>query len=572
MRNFNEVKSRKDIAEVLNIPIQKLTYVLYRKKVESYYCSFEISKKSGGKRIIKAPSGDLKYIQKKLAEILYEYQKQILKNKGTISQISHGFEKGKSIVTNASVHKRKLVIINVDIENFFDSFHFGRVKGFFEKNMYFKLPSDVSVVIAQIVCYQGKLPQGAPTSPIITNLICQILDHRLLKLAKKYKLDYTRYADDLSFSTNSKSFLLKEEKFIKDVKKELSKSGFIINSKKTRICYKNSRQEVTGLIVNDKVNVNREFYKKTRAMANTLYKTNNFNIDGVQGKLEQLEGRFTFINQIDKINNNNDKNNHNYIHLNNREKDYQKFLFYKYFFASEKPVIITEGKTDILYLKAALKNLHDYFPALVTKKGDNEFQFKITFLQRTKRLNYFFGMARTGADAMANLQNYFVTYKNNAPHFPNYTKIFEEKSGEKPFNPVIFVFDNELNSEKRKDKPLKKFVNQIKLSKEEQETLNSELYLKIEKSTNLYLLTNPLVDNKTECEIEDLFDDNILNLKLNGKSFSREKDYDTNTHYSKDIFSKHIYKNYKSINFNEFKPFLEALQKIIESFKSDIIA
>lgn len=122
--------------------------------------------------------------------------------------------------------------MNIDLENFFESFHFGRVRGFFTKNKNFLLPSEVATVIAQLSCYEGKLPQGAPTSPIISNLICGILDYRLLKVAKKYKLNYTRYADDLTFSTNDKNFLNLQTKFHEEISKELIQAGFKINEKR----------------------------------------------------------------------------------------------------------------------------------------------------------------------------------------------------------------------------------------------------------------------------------------------------------------------------------------------------
>ena len=122
----------------------------------------------------------------------------------------------------------------------------------------------MATTIAQIACYEGKLPQGAPSSPIITNMICNIFDMRLLRLAKKYKLDYTRYADDLSFSTNNKDFLNIEEQFFEELSKEVERAGFSINDKKTRVQYKDSRQEVTGIVVNKKLNVDRDYYKKTR--------------------------------------------------------------------------------------------------------------------------------------------------------------------------------------------------------------------------------------------------------------------------------------------------------------------
>ncbi|RSA46067.1 reverse transcriptase domain-containing protein [Enterococcus faecium] len=213
MENLKKAKNRKDFAELINVPLHKLTYVLYKVKVENLYTSFQIPKRSGGVRTIHAPHQDLRDIQKKLADLLVKYKNIIQATNNMKLNISHGFEKNKSIITNARIHRNKRFVFNVDLENFFESFHFGRVKGFFEKNEHFMLPSEIAVIIAQICCYNRKLPQGAPTSPVITNLICNILDIRILKLAKKYKLDYSRYADDLSFSTNDKNFLNSKDDF-----------------------------------------------------------------------------------------------------------------------------------------------------------------------------------------------------------------------------------------------------------------------------------------------------------------------------------------------------------------------
>ena len=99
------------------------------------------------------------------------------------------------------MHVGSKYVLNIDLQDFFDSFNFGRVRGFFIKNRNFQLNPDVATVIAQIACYDNKLPQGSPCSPVITNLISHSLDIRLASLAKKYKCTYTRYADDITFST-----------------------------------------------------------------------------------------------------------------------------------------------------------------------------------------------------------------------------------------------------------------------------------------------------------------------------------------------------------------------------------
>ncbi|MHB9342175.1 reverse transcriptase domain-containing protein, partial [Fusobacterium polymorphum] len=99
-----------------------------------------------------------------------------MKDKFKTINISHGFVKERNIITNAKIHKNKKIVLNLDLKDFFDSFHFGRIKGFFEKNKDFKFSPELATLIAQLACYNGKLPQGAPSSPLITNLICHIFD------------------------------------------------------------------------------------------------------------------------------------------------------------------------------------------------------------------------------------------------------------------------------------------------------------------------------------------------------------------------------------------------------------
>ena len=565
MENFNEITTRTQLANLLKIPKKKLTYILYKTDINSLYTFFEIPKKSGGTRKIYAPNKDLKSIQKKLEHALSTYQKFILNKHNINSTISHAFEKDKSIFTNAQIHRNKRFVLNIDLENFFESFHFGRVKGFFEKNKYFQLPSEVAIIIAQLACYNGHLPQGAPSSPVITNLICNNLDMKLLYISKKYKLNYTRYADDLTFSTNNKNFINQYDSFFEDLNKIIKKSGFNINENKTRLQYRDSKQEVTGLIVNKKINVNRNYYKTTRSIANSLYTTGEFLIDGNKGTINQLEGRFSFINQVDKYNNQIAKKRDNSIKLNmnnlsSREKQYQKFLFYKYFFANSKPIIVTEGKTDIEYIKAALKNLYLDYPDLVTKKPDGSYEFKVTFLNRTKRLSYFLSIQQDGADTLINLLNYYSVTKDG--RFTEYFSLLS-KNNLSPKNPVIIILDNEIHNNQ---KPLSKFVTKLANTKEKRSILEENHHLKIK--GNLFLLTHQLVNELKECEIEDLFDEATLKNVIKGKTFERNHEkFNSSIHYSKIKFAEFISQNYKSINFSNFKYILDNLNLIIKSYE-----
>lgn len=111
-------------------------------------------------------------------------QNKLWKEKNIHQNISHAFIAKKGIISNASIHRNKRFVLNLDLKDFFYSFHFGRIRGFFLKNREFACSEEVATVIAQLCCYNGRLPQGAPTSPIITNLIFQIVDWKIMALAK----------------------------------------------------------------------------------------------------------------------------------------------------------------------------------------------------------------------------------------------------------------------------------------------------------------------------------------------------------------------------------------------------
>ncbi len=564
MKSFHDIKTRNQLADYLNIRRSTLTYILYIKNVNSYYTSFEIPKRNGETRQIRAPMGSLKSVQKKLASALLEYKKEIEKQgKGIYPLISHGFERERSIITNAKPHRNKRFVLNLDLENFFGSFHFGRVRGFFEKNRVLPLPHEVATVIAQLTCFEGSLPQGAPTSPIITNLICRILDKRLIKIVQKYKLHYTRYADDLTFSTNDKLFLENKNEFLLELESEIISAGFKINNKKTRLQCKDARQTVTGLVVNKKINVSHAYYRTTRAMAHSFYSKGEFTIDGESGTMAQLEGRFSFITQIDKYNLDLDGKKINFRELNGREKEYQKFLFYKYFLGIHVPLIVTEGKTDIIYMRSALKNLYEKYPRLITRNTKSDFMFRIAFLGKTKNIENFLGIQQDGADTMQVIYKYFTGREERKKKKKSIYEYFDKVGAFKPRMPVFLLFDNELQP---KTKPLYKFMNSVFKKddiEQNKKKLQNDCYLKLPEARNLYLLTIPLTGDRKEAEIEHLFPEEVLEMEIKGKKFVLCNQDGRGEYYDKKDFARYVSSNYQNVDFKNFEPVLGAIDAVM---------
>lgn len=265
-KKFQELESSNDVAELLRIPYRYLVYHIYRISADNKYKTFHIPKKSGGYRTIYSPNNSLRIVQRKLSQVLYA----VYRSKPSV----HGFAPSRSIITNAQAHVKKKFILNIDIKNFFDSINFGRVRGLFMRNPY-KLNDKVATVLAQICCFDNKLPQGAPTSPIVSNLICTKMDSELQRFSRKHGLFYTRYADDITFSSNRNkipnSLIYSYQKGCSkvilgdEIKSIIEQNGFKINDKKVRLLDKTQRQEVTGLIVNQTVNVNRKYIRNINA-------------------------------------------------------------------------------------------------------------------------------------------------------------------------------------------------------------------------------------------------------------------------------------------------------------------
>ena len=232
----------------------------------SLYKEFEIPKKSGrGTRRIHAPTGDLKEILSCINIILQE--------KYVPGGCCTGFTRGRSVVTNASVHTGQNYVCNIDLKDFFPSITYGQVYTAL-KSCPLNFSNDLAKTVARLCCMKTidnqnyvhyVLPQGAPTSPVLSNIVCSRLDSYLSGLSSRMNVKYTRYADDMTFSSMYNAFHSHGD-FLNGVRRIIEGQGFSINEKKTRLQKKGARQEVTGLVVCDKVNVRREYIKELRTL------------------------------------------------------------------------------------------------------------------------------------------------------------------------------------------------------------------------------------------------------------------------------------------------------------------
>ena len=225
------------------------------------YREFQIPKKSGGIRKIQAPNEELKAIQTWIkAEILDKY---------SASKYATGFRKGYSIVDNANRHVGKELVINLDIKDFFPSITYADVIKIFSY-MGYKL--EVAHLLTQL-CTNGEnvLPQGSPASPALSNLAVIKLDKRLGTLADSLNCDYSRYADDITFSGKKNI-----RSIVPLVKKVISEEGFEVNESKVRLQYAHQRQEVTGLIVNKKVSVSESVVSELK---NAVYYCGKYGVE-----------------------------------------------------------------------------------------------------------------------------------------------------------------------------------------------------------------------------------------------------------------------------------------------------
>ena len=354
------------------------------------------------------------------------------------------------------------------------------------------------------------------------------------------------------------------------LQKEIEKVGFTINEKKTSLQYKTARQITTGLVVNEKVNIKKEYYKQARSMCHALFQSDEFYIgskhisapaisenaqttetslpdstetplegsppeEKVTASIKQLEGILSFIYHVKRPHDDSKigRRKHNPTAIT---KLYRKFLFYKHFFSLNRPLIICEGKTDIIYLKCALRQLEKEYGELVHKK-DDDFIFEIGFLNLSKNLKDVFAIS-AGTPGLASLMD---IYKD-------YMKPFK---GQGKKHPVIILIDNDSGSKEIKKK-----------LKDNDSTKPFSYFVE-----NLYVAHVPSGSGDEETAIEDLFDKKAIETKVDGKTFNRKAKIDKKTEYGKIVFAEKVVKaNQNAINFDGFKEILDRFKGVIEDY------
>jgi retron-type reverse transcriptase len=298
-----------ELAASMKITVGQLRFLSYSRRVStvSHYKRFQVSKKSGGMRQISAPMPRLKRAQ--------EWVLRNILDRVPVHDAAHGFRRGRSIVSNAAPHAGADVVVNLDLKDFFPTITFRRVRGVFRKLGYAEQVATVLALLCSepqtdAVQLDGRtyhvargerfLPQGAPTSPAITNLLCRRLDARLFRVAEQLGFRYTRYADDLTFSASGES-AANVGRILRRVRWVVEQEDLAVHPDKTRVWRRGRRQEVTGLVVNQRVNVSRRLLRRFRA---TLFQIER---DGPEGKrwgnssnvLSSLHGFANFVTMVD---------------------------------------------------------------------------------------------------------------------------------------------------------------------------------------------------------------------------------------------------------------------------------
>ena len=551
-----------DLAKLLGYRPASLSFILYKIPDAEKYTTFKIPKKDGGDREIKAPVSRLKELQRRLADLLQQCFEELYGTAIYGRALAHGFRIDHSIITNANNHRKKQYVFNVDLKDFFPSINFGRVRGLFIKSADFQLNPKVATVIAQIACHSNELPQGSPLSPVVSNLIGHILDIRLVRLAKRAKCVYSRYADDITFSTRAKDFpvlIAKQESTGTWVPSDIldaaiNRAGFAVNTRKISMQYRTHRQTVTGLVVNREANIRASYYRQARAMCDSLFRTGQFYIGEEMrwgapknsstpavGSVPQLRGVLSHIYNV--------KKRHDDRKIQDKWKKptaihnlFRRFLYFDKFHNLSKPLVLCEGKTDSVYLKCALNALAAKFPTMIDVTG-SEIEWKIDFFKYSKLNMDLMRFSGGTGDFLA----FIAHYKTRMAPFLCSGRSF----------PVILLVDNDSGAKEVRKKASALLSRQVDGS--------DAFYHLVE---NIYLVLLPVSAGKTETAIEDYFELSVRSVLLDGKPFNPDKNsFDKSAHYGKHVFSDKVVKaNQTRIDFRSFEPLLSRIDKAIEDY------
>lgn len=298
-----------DVAQALEVSVPELRWLAFHSEATERpnYVSFEIPKRRGGTRSLSAPHAKLKAAQRKVLDTILAPLPP--------EPAAQGFVKGKSTCTNADVHVGRAVVVCLDLSDFFPTITFGRVRGLFQSVGY----SPAAATCLALLCtesprapiaYDGTtyqvalgppaLPQGAPTSPAISNLVAGNLDRRLAGFAAKHGWAYTRYADDLTFSGGPDQ-AAKVPALVRMAEQVANGEGFRVHPDKTRVMRQGQRQTVTGLVVNDKRGLPRTELRRLRAILHNAQKTGLAaqNREGHAHFRAYLEGMIAYVHMVD---------------------------------------------------------------------------------------------------------------------------------------------------------------------------------------------------------------------------------------------------------------------------------
>ena len=605
MKSIDKLKATsglKDVARIIGFKPGALAYILYKLPPSSRYKQFTIPKASGGERKIMAPIPQLKLAQRRLAKLLQNCLKEIEKKQGIHKNyaLSHGFKPELSIATNARNHVNRRWVLNMDLMDFFPSIHFGRVRGFFIKNKHFSLHHDTATVLAQIACDGTALPQGAPTSPVISNLIAGMLDIRLNELAYKSRCTFTRYADDITFSTNLKEFPTSIAKMKPDgeweisdrLLKQINKYDFKVNDKKTRMQYRRSRQDVTGLIVNKKIGIKREVLRTVRTQVEKVARTGKCYIDKeVEGEIirqnvemDALRGHLAHIEWVKRHYEEYEQGKGNWkkvkgkwkkvtgnLRKNERKKTrdksawnkdrkgwsdelgyvytYRRFLDHQAFVANPIPTIICEGMTDNIYIQCAIRCIPD--APLLNKKSARSVKKKtaddlnVKLFRHTETTD---SIQRLGGGS-GNLKNLIEYYEKRMKQvYAETIKDFQ--------SPVILVVDDDSGS---------KGINALAKERLGKSVNSSKDFYYL--GQNLYLVHTPKTEDGKDTKIEDFLPKKVLKTKIRNKTFEPDdKKRDKDRHYGKTRLAKHVRRHKNNVDFSGYLPLLERIDKAINDF------